>query len=81
MDAGTRSKFTQFLRSRGCDALNNELLANEMQAFLMHTPDRHMFSAAALGMSEAELQTLRDSFQAGLFPRPPAVAAQPYQFE
>ena len=45
MNPLVREKFTRFLRSRGYDPNNRELLANEMQAFLMHTPDPAMFNA------------------------------------
>ena len=39
-----------------------ELAANEMQAFLMHTPDAMMFSAADLGVTDAELADMRRRF-------------------
>jgi hypothetical protein len=71
LNSAMRERFTQFLRERGYDADNPELLANEMQAFLMHTPNTGMFSAAALGISEQELAELRQRFNAGL----PAKAA------
>ena len=64
IDEPARSKFTGFLRLRGYDAQNQELLANEMQAFLMHTPDQGMFSARALGMNEADVAELRQRFKA-----------------
>lgn len=66
MDIVARSKFTQFLRKRGYDTGNRELLANEMQAFLLHTPDAAMFGPAAVGMTEAELEELRAQFKAGM---------------
>ena len=81
ISAATRSKFIQFLRKRGYDSNLPELLANEMQAFLMHTPDAAIFSAGQLGITESELNDLRENFKAGLFPKPPVVAQKPYQFE
>lgn len=81
MNAVARTKFTQFLRKRGYDTNIPELLANEMQAFLMHTPDAAVFGAAQLGMTDSELNDLRESFKAGLFPKLPVVAQKPYQFE
>ncbi|MES2931985.1 MAG: hypothetical protein V4805_00635 [Pseudomonadota bacterium] len=81
MNSGTRSKFTQFFRKRGYDATIRELLANEMQAFLMHTPDPAMFNASAVGITEAELTDLRDQFQAGLFPKQAATAGKLYQLD
>jgi hypothetical protein len=81
MNAVARSKFTQFLRKRGYDTNIPELLANEMQAFLMHTSDAAVFGAAQLGMTDPELNDLRENFRAGLFPKAPIVAQKPYQFE
>src|SRR5439155_23328585 len=48
LSAGQRERFTRFLITRGYDPTTRELLANEAQAFLMHTPDPAMFPAAAL---------------------------------
>lgn len=62
-DAG--AKFIQFLRKRGYNTDDQELLANEMQAFLMHTPDTKMFAAAAVGMTDAELDEIRRQFREG----------------
>jgi hypothetical protein len=76
LSPAARGKFTQFLRSRGYDAENPELMANEMQAFLMHTPDAAMFSAAAAGMTDGELRELRRRFRAGL-PATPKSARMP----
>ncbi|HEY8608631.1 MAG TPA: hypothetical protein VIM12_16070 [Noviherbaspirillum sp.] len=75
MSDSMRERFTQFLRKRGYDADNRELLANEMQAFLMHTPHPGMFSANAVGLTEEELADLRRRFDAGL-PRMEASAGQ-----
>lgn len=81
MNAVARTKFTQFLRKRGYDTNIPELLANEMQAFLMHTSDAAVFGPAQLGMTDSELNDLRENFRAGLFPKVPVVAQKPYQFE
>jgi hypothetical protein len=37
-------------------------MINEMQAFLMHTPDTRAFSAALLGVAETTLANLRRRF-------------------
>ena len=76
-----RDKFTRFLRSRGYDTSIRELCANEMQAFLMHTPDPAMFSAADLGVSEVELADIRRKFAEGIAPRPRATAIANYQLD
>lgn len=81
MSLVTRDKFTRFLRTRGYDSTIRELCANEMQAFLMNTPDPAMFSATDLGVTDAELADLRRRFQEGISPRPRASADKPYQFD
>lgn len=58
-------KFARFLRKRGYNADDSELLASEMQAFLMHTPDARMFPASAVGMTEEELDAIRRRFREG----------------
>jgi hypothetical protein len=81
MSLVARDKFSRFLRSRGYDSSIRELCANEMQAFLMHTPDPAMFAATDVGFTEAELADLRRRFQEGISPKPRAAADRPYQFE
>ncbi|CAG0967049.1 hypothetical protein MYXO_01085 [Myxococcaceae bacterium] len=75
-----RERFTKFLQVRGYDPNNRDLLANEAQAFLMHTPDSTMFSAQLLGITEAELQAMRNLFESGLPPRPLATSASSPRF-
>lgn len=41
------------------------LLVNEMQAYLIFTPDANSFSADKLGISDEELQSMRQRFKAG----------------
>ena len=76
-----RDKFTRFLRSRGYDTMIRELCANEMQAFLMNTPDPNMFSAADIGVAETELADMRRRFSDGIAPKPRVLAERPYQFD
>jgi hypothetical protein len=76
-----RDKFQRFLRARGYESTIRELAANEMQAFLMHTPDPRMFSPADVTMTDAELAELRRRFAEGLSPKPRAAVDKPYQFE
>lgn len=75
-----RERFTRFLQARGYDPNSRELLANEAQAFLMYTPDPTMFSAQLLGVTEAELQAMRNLFESGLPPRPLATSASGHRF-
>jgi hypothetical protein len=57
-----RTLFRAFLSSAGYDPTNERIMINEMQAFLMHTPDARAFSAAHLGVSEEMLANLRHRF-------------------
>lgn len=81
MNPVARGKFTQFLRKRGYDVSIRELAANEMQAFLMHTPNAAAFNATDVGMTETELADLRRSFQAGLMPKPQVTIGKAYRLE
>ena len=62
---GQREAFKRFLSNFNYAVTNDELLINEMQAYLMFTPDPKSFSASKLGVSEAELQQLRSTFKRG----------------
>jgi len=57
-----RASFRAFLGGLGYDTDNEEIDMNEMQAFLMHTPDPRAFSAKLLRVSDAELRSLRERF-------------------
>jgi hypothetical protein len=81
MNTVVRSKFTQFLRKRGYDTSIRELVINEMQAFLMHTPNPAAFNASDVGMTEAELTELRQRFQAGLVQKPVLNAGKSYRLD
>ena len=61
-----RRLFRSFLTSADYDPRNDELMVNETQAFLMHTPDPRAFNAKALGVSEARLEALRARFREGM---------------
>lgn len=60
-----RDAFKKFLSSYNYATTADELLINEMQAYLMFTPDAASFSAKKLGVSEAELEAMRDAFRKG----------------
>lgn len=60
-----REAFKRFLSNFNYAVTNDELLINEMQAYLMFTPDPKSFSASKLGVSEAELQQMRGAFRRG----------------
>lgn len=63
-----RELFKKFLSKYNYSTLGEELVINEMQAYLMFTPDVASFSAKKLGISVAELEGLREAFRRG---RPP----------
>jgi hypothetical protein len=63
-----REAFTKFLSKYNYSINQDELLINEMQAYLIFTPDPNSFSAAKLGVEESELAEIRNAFRRG---RPP----------
>lgn len=63
-----RAIFTKFLSKYNYSVNQDELLVNEMQAYLIFTPDPNSFSAAKLGITDAELEEIRNAFRRG---RPP----------
>lgn len=63
-----RERFKRFLSNYNYAPNADELLINEMQAYLMFTPDPSSFNAAKLGVSQAELDSMREAFAGG---RPP----------
>jgi hypothetical protein len=58
--------FRRFLADEGYDVTQPELVANEMQAYLMFTPDPRFFNAGVLGTDAAHLQALRAAFLGGM---------------
>jgi len=61
-----REAWRRYLAEQGYDRGNEELMINETQALLMHTPDTRDFNAAALHWTPADLQGLRERFRLGL---------------
>lgn len=66
LSAEERAAFRRFLQDQQYDAGNTDLLANEMQAFLMFTPDDRYINAERLGISSAMLDALRARFLAAM---------------
>jgi hypothetical protein len=66
MTAAERAAFTGFLMREGYDPGIEDLMMNETQAYLMHTPDARFFNAAAVGLPLAELDRLRAAFLLGM---------------
>ena len=68
MSEAERVLFRSFLAGNGYDPANETLMINEMQAYLMHTPDPRAFSAALLHVTPEKLADLRRRF---MDPQPP----------
>jgi hypothetical protein len=59
-----RAGFRRFLGTEGYDTTNEDLMLNETQAYLVHTPDPRFFRPALAGLSDAEAARLRQVFVA-----------------
>lgn len=57
--------FIDFFKKYNYKVDDAQLLVNEMQAYLMFTPDLNSFSADKLGVSEEELESMRKRFRNG----------------
>jgi len=62
LSAPERADFQGFLGGQGYDANNLDLMRNETQAYLVFTRDPDFFTAAAVGMTAAEVDGLRGRF-------------------
>lgn len=60
-----REVFKNFLSKYNYAVNEEELLINEMQAYLLFTPDPNSFSAKRLGIKEEELEAMRNAFRKG----------------
>jgi hypothetical protein len=61
-----RAAFTNFLGRQGYDTTNTNLILNETQAYLIFTRDPIFFNAAAVGMTDAQINTLRAGYIAAI---------------
>ena len=77
LDDAERQQFRTYLAMQNYDAANEELMVNEVQALLMHTPDSRAFNAAAMGVDEARLKHWRRRFSAVLTPAAAGIASSP----
>jgi hypothetical protein len=57
-----RAAFRRFLGSEDYDTGVEDLMINEMQAYVMHTPDRRFFDPVALGLKPGTIDRLRATF-------------------
>lgn len=65
MSEKERAAFRKFLARGGYNPENEELMINESQAYLMHTPDPRAFNPAMVGLAEPVIAALRQKFRAG----------------
>ncbi|MBB1163151.1 hypothetical protein H4F90_14350 [Piscinibacter sp. SJAQ100] len=63
LNESQRRAFRIFLGDLEYDTSDETLMANETQAFLMHTPDPRVFSGSHLGWPEHHLHDLRAKFR------------------
>jgi hypothetical protein len=61
-----RAGFRSFLGGDGYDTANDELMLNEAQAYLIHTPYPRYFVPDRVGITEAEAALLRETFVRGM---------------
>jgi hypothetical protein len=61
-----RAGFRHFLGDEGYDTANEDLMLNEAQAYLIHTPDKRYFRADRAGLTDAEAAQLRETFVHGM---------------
>lgn len=54
-----RAALRGFLGREGYDTANEELMIDEAQAYLLHTPDPRFFTPAHIGMEAAQVERLR----------------------
>lgn len=64
MTEAQRAAFRRFLAESGYNPDKEEMMINETQAYLMHTPDTRAFSPRQVGLSAAEIEKLRQKFRA-----------------
>ena len=61
-----RAAFALFLGRQGYDAGNTELMLNETQAYLIFTRDPRFFNGSVVNMTQAQIDTLRAGYIAGI---------------
>lgn len=66
MTAPERAAFRGFLVASGYDPADRDLIVNETIAYMVFTRDPNFFTAATVGLSTAQLASLRRRFIAGM---------------
>lgn len=68
LTAAERDGVRRFLGGEGYDTSDEELMYNEMQAYVMFTYDRRFFAASNIGITSARRAQLMAAFLAGMAP-------------
>ncbi len=63
-----RQRFRAMLAEASYDPAQEEVMANEAHAFLLHTPDERFFNPGSLGFTAERVAALRAAFIAGIPP-------------
>jgi hypothetical protein len=63
-----RAGFRRFLGKEGYEETDEDLMLNEAQAYLVHTPDPRFFRPQLAGLTDAEAARLRGIFLQGMQP-------------
>jgi hypothetical protein len=66
LNADDRAHFRRFLEAQGYDPGLEDVMVNETQAYLMHTPDARFFSARDVDLPLSRLDALRSAFLGGM---------------
>ena len=66
LTASERSSFRTYLATEGYDSGIEDLMMNETQAYLMHTPDPRFFDPSRLGIATERLTQIKKSFLAAM---------------
>jgi hypothetical protein len=69
MTEDERKAMRQYLAGKNYDPNNEELMINETQAYLFHTPDRNAFDPRSVALPPASIERLRQRFWDG---KPPS---------
>ena len=65
LNSEQKQAFIEFFKKYNYDVGSGELVVNEMQAYLMFTPDQNSFNAGKLGITDDELERMRTMFRKG----------------
>ena len=66
LDEAGREVFRRYLAAQNYDPSLEDLLVNETQAYLMHTTDKRLFSAASLGVAVEVMDRWQANFLLGM---------------